>query len=214
MSDGLRVRKQRAAMRRIQETALDLFDERGFDRVSIEEIADRADVSPSSVYRYFGTKEGIVLYDEIDVNFVERVEQELADHPPLVAVRRATAALMAEYFDRDDELTRRKLRYALDDPALRAATLEGTDAFIPHVASALAAATGRPADDLDVQVAAAVIIAAIFAAARHWHAAGGSTSLEADIDHALTTVQHGLDLDRSGDRDAADGGRRRRRRPT
>ena len=140
MSDGLRVRKQRAAMRRIQETALDLFDERGFDRVSIEEIADRADVSPSSVYRYFGTKEGIVLYDEIDVNFVEQVEQELADHPPLVAVRRATAALIAEYFDRDDEPhPRDKLRYALDDPALRAAALEATDAFIPHVASALAA---------------------------------------------------------------------------
>jgi hypothetical protein len=40
-----------------------------------------------------------------------------------------------------------------------------------------------------------VIIAAIFAAARHWHAAGGDASLEADIDHALTSVQHGLDLD-------------------
>jgi hypothetical protein len=65
------------------------------------------------------------------VNFVERVEQELADHPPLAAVRRSTAALMAEYFDRNDELTRRKLRHALDDPALRAATLETTDAFTP-----------------------------------------------------------------------------------
>jgi AcrR family transcriptional regulator len=193
--DGLRERKRRAAMRRIQESALDLFDERGFDGVSIEEIADRADVSPSSVYRYFGTKEGIVLYDEVDLNFVERVEHELADHPPVAAVRRATAELMAEYFDRNDELTRRKLRYALDDPALRAATLEATDAFIPLVAGALGAAAGRPADDLDVQVAAAVIIAAILAAVRHWHVAGGDTSLEADIDHALTTVQHGLDLD-------------------
>ncbi|MDN6487490.1 MAG: TetR/AcrR family transcriptional regulator, partial [Ancrocorticia sp.] len=66
MAPGLRERKRRATIQSIQETALDLFDERGFGQVSVEEIAAAADVSPSSVYRYFGTKEGIILADQFD----------------------------------------------------------------------------------------------------------------------------------------------------
>jgi AcrR family transcriptional regulator len=63
---GLRERKRLNAMRAIQEHALDLFDERGFAAVTIEEIAAAAEVSPSSVYRYFGTKEGVLVADEFD----------------------------------------------------------------------------------------------------------------------------------------------------
>ncbi len=52
----------------------DLFDGRGFEKVSIEDIAAAAEVSPSSVYRYFGTKERIVLHDEVDLRFVDAVD--------------------------------------------------------------------------------------------------------------------------------------------
>jgi AcrR family transcriptional regulator len=69
-------------MRTIQERALDLFDERGFDRVTIEEIA-AAEVSPSSVYRYFGTKEGLIVADEFDSWSSEAVEQLLDVNDPV-----------------------------------------------------------------------------------------------------------------------------------
>ena len=81
-------------MRRIQEVALDLFDERGFDRVTIEQIAEKAEVSPSSVYRYFGTKEQLVLHDEFDLQLLDVVQAELVSHPPVEAVRRAISTLM------------------------------------------------------------------------------------------------------------------------
>jgi AcrR family transcriptional regulator len=192
---GLRERKKLAAMRRIQEVALDLFDERGFEDVSVEEIAQAADVSPSSVYRYFGTKEQIVLHDEFDVAFVDAVEAELASHPPIEAVRRAVAQLMAEFFGRDDELARRKVGYAYDEPALRAATLQVTDGFIPSVADALARASGRHADELDVQVIASVLVWSLVTAARHWHTGGYRTSLSDELDAALDIVHGGLRLD-------------------
>ena len=63
---GLRERKRYAAMRLVQEVALDLFDAHGYADVTVERIAAASDVSPSSVYRYFGTKEQIVLWDEND----------------------------------------------------------------------------------------------------------------------------------------------------
>src|SRR5512146_650229 len=126
---GLRERRRAAAIRRIQEAALDLFDERGFENVTIEEIAEAAEVSPSSVYRYLGTKEGIVLYDEFDFRLIDAVEVELASHPPVEAVRRAVAAVMAAFFGRDEELARRKLGYALEDPSLHAAMTQQVDRF-------------------------------------------------------------------------------------
>jgi AcrR family transcriptional regulator len=191
---GLRERKKEAAMRRIQQAALDLFDEHGFANVTIEQIAASAEVSPSSVYRYFGTKEQVVLYDDIDANLVERVELELASHPPVTAVRRAVTDLLADYFDRDDELTRRKVRYAYEEPALRAASLEMTDMFVPLVADALARVSGRGADDLEVQVIASVLIAALMAAVRHWYSTGYVTSLRSEIDHALSVAEGDLQL--------------------
>ena len=70
-------------MRTIQEQALDLFDERGFDAVTIEEIAAAAEVSPSSVYRYFGTKEGLIVADEFDSWSQEAVEGILDVNDPV-----------------------------------------------------------------------------------------------------------------------------------
>src|SRR5664279_5481895 len=74
MGNGLRARWRINAMRTIQESALDLFDARGFDAVTIEEIAAAAEVSPSSVYRYFGTKEGLLVADEFDSMSQETLE--------------------------------------------------------------------------------------------------------------------------------------------
>ena len=92
---GLRHRKQLAAMRRIQEVALGLFDERGYGSVAIEQIAEASEVSPSSVYRYFGTKEQLVLWKEFDPVIAERLQGELDTAPPLVAARRVMMGVMA-----------------------------------------------------------------------------------------------------------------------
>jgi AcrR family transcriptional regulator len=189
---GLRDRKKLAAMRRIQQVALDLFDRRGFDDVTIEQIAETADVSPSSIYRYFGTKEQMVLWDEVDVHLFDAVEAELALHPPVEAMRRATSAVMTQFFDQTDDLARRKTRYALEEPALRAALLEQTDELTQRVAEALARASGQPADDLEPQVIATTLIWALMAAARHWHTHGYRTPIGAEFERALAIVQRGL----------------------
>ncbi len=135
---GLRERKRMQAMRRIQEAAVDLFDERGFENVTIEQIAEAAEVSPSSVYRYFGTKEQVVLRDEYEPQFFEAVEAELVSHPPVEALRRALSQIMTDYFSRDEELARRRTRYFLEEPSLRAAWTEQVDQFVRAVADALA----------------------------------------------------------------------------
>jgi AcrR family transcriptional regulator len=192
---GLRERKRIAAMRRIQEVALDLFDSRGFDKVTIEQIARAAEVSTSSVYRYFGTKEQLVLHDEFDLQLLEAVQRELASHTPVDAVRRAISTLMKQFFGRDEELARRKIRYWAEEPAIQAAAAEQSDQFAQAVADALAQAAGRQPGDLDVQVIAATLVWAMIAAARHWYASGSANPLEEELQRALTLVENGLRLD-------------------
>ncbi|MYS33766.1 MULTISPECIES: TetR/AcrR family transcriptional regulator [unclassified Streptomyces] len=58
---GLRERKKRETRRRLLETATTLFSERGFDQVSVAEIADAADVSKMTVFNYFDSKEDLVF---------------------------------------------------------------------------------------------------------------------------------------------------------
>jgi len=192
---GLRERRRAATVKRIQGAALDLFDERGFENVTIEEIAEAAEVSPSSVYRYFGTKEGVVLYDEFDFRLIDAVEAELASHPPVEAVRRAVASVMSAFFGRDEELARRKLQYAFEEPHLHAAMTQQVDAFAQVVAHALAGAAGRKPDDLDVQVIASTLVWALTAAARAWHAAGYQSPLQSLLEQALEVVEGGLRLE-------------------
>jgi AcrR family transcriptional regulator len=189
---GLYERKKRAAMQRIQEVALDLFDAHGYDNVTIEQIAEAAEVSPSSVYRYFGTKEQVVLYEEGDIEFLAVVDGELAEWPPVEAVRRALAIVMAGYFDREEALSRRKTRYALSEPALMPAMRELTEGFVQQVAAALARATGTSADELEPQVIASALVWSIVAAARHWHAGGYRTSVHDEMEAALAALERGF----------------------
>jgi AcrR family transcriptional regulator len=69
-------------MRTIQERALDLFDARGFDAVTIGDRGRGRGFSPRR-YRYFGTKEGLVVADEFDSWSQDEVEQILDVNDPV-----------------------------------------------------------------------------------------------------------------------------------
>ena len=111
MSEGthtsdLRERKRLASMRRIQDIALDLFESEGYGTVTIERIAAAADVSPSSVYRYFGTKEQIVLWDEYDPVWIGELLDEISAQPPMDALRRAVEVLIIGPLTTDEAYVR------------------------------------------------------------------------------------------------------------
>ena len=95
---GLRERKKRQTAHRIWRTALDLFLERGFDKVSVAEIAAAADVSKMTVFNYFGTKEDVLLAP---------MEEHVADAADAVRHRgpgeSAVTALRRQFLAKIDE---------------------------------------------------------------------------------------------------------------
>lgn len=111
-------------MRETQQVAMDLFVERGFDAVTVEEIAGTIGVAASTVYRHFGTKEGIVLWDEHDVAIDEALGAALKRQPPLRAIRDAFVETLAGRYDDELELQLRRIRYIYATEQLHAAAVE------------------------------------------------------------------------------------------
>lgn len=89
---GRRERKKAATRASIVQAAHELFLERGFDAVSVREIADRADVSPTTVFTHFPHKEALAFGDE-EVRH-DRLVAAVADRPPGTSI---SAALKAHY---------------------------------------------------------------------------------------------------------------------
>ena len=85
---GLRERKKRRMYRDVSETAIRLFLERGFDAVSVAEVAAAAEISKPTLFRYFPSKEDLVLYRIVDHEDETARIVAGADAPPLDALRR------------------------------------------------------------------------------------------------------------------------------
>lgn len=167
----LRERKKAAAMRHIQAVALDLFDRHGFDSVTIEQVAATAEASPSTVYRYFGTKERLVLQDEFDDRVLAIVRHQLAaGADPWQAAHVALDAISQEHFVEQAEQTRRRTRMWFEVPSLRAAAYLLIDETIEGYADAMAA-TGRWSRG-DARVVASGLVWPLIASVRNWHEDG------------------------------------------
>jgi AcrR family transcriptional regulator len=76
---GLRERKKQQTREKIARVALQLFSERGYDRTTLADIADAADVSPRTIFSYYESKEDILFCEE--GVFIERLKRMLEDRP-------------------------------------------------------------------------------------------------------------------------------------
>jgi AcrR family transcriptional regulator len=187
MEQGLRERKKARTMHHVQAVALKLFSERGFDEVTVEQVAAEAEVSPSTVYRYFGTKEGLVIVDEFDDPAIGGFEALLVtDEPLLVVLRRAFASIDEEQFGQARSLTMIRTKMILDTPALSAAAAIRIAELTVGLADHLAAARGFTRAKALALVATGM--GCMVAALHEWYEADGAVSYSACLDEALDAL--------------------------
>jgi AcrR family transcriptional regulator len=191
---GLRERKKARTRAAIQRHALRLFLERGYDQTTVEQIAEAAEVSPSTLFRYFPTKEDTVLADEYDPVIVAAFHAQPAELRPTTALRRALRDVFASIGDADRELIRQRQLLALRVPQLRAASLLQVERTIQVIAGAVAERTGRDPDHLAVRTYAGAMMGAWIAAMFHWAAQPGAVDIFTTLDEAMAHLEDGLPL--------------------
>lgn len=189
---SLRARNRLAAMRRIQETALSLFEAQGFDAVSIEEIATASEVSPSTVYRYFGTKEGIVVWEREDSTISAAFLHRAQHDPPAVAFRDALIEVWTQAEDPDFLL--RRVRFIFSTPACHAAAIERDFQDRDELASGFAKLRGARKAHLEDRVQAAACMAALDSTLETWQDSRGKKKLAPLLKEAFAALAN-FDLD-------------------
>jgi len=191
---GLRQRKKARARAAIQACALRLFAEQGYDETSIEEIAAAAEMSPSTIYRYFPTKPDLVIYDDLDQYLVRAFQTQPADRSAVQAMRGALrdafGALAGEAF----EVQRERERLMRTVPELRAAMLTELVRAMEMCTDLIAARTGRAADDEEIIALSGAVMGVSIAAWLREGFPGVKDQYVNRLDRALARLEDGFRL--------------------
>jgi AcrR family transcriptional regulator len=155
---GLRERKKARTKATIQREALRLFSEHGYAETSVEQIAAAAEVSPSTFFRYFPTKEEVVLSEFIDSRTIELFRSAPAELSPTAALRHAIDALTTEVSEEDLELESLRNELIQQVPELRRGLMAELLRPIQMMSEVIAERLGLSPDDEDAAIFAGALI--------------------------------------------------------
>ncbi|MFJ5301604.1 TetR/AcrR family transcriptional regulator [Streptomyces sp. NPDC088350] len=189
---GLRERKKIKTREAIRTATYALVREQGYDATTIEQIAERAEVSPSTVFRYFPTKEDIVLTDEFDPLIMEELRARPADEPWMDTLRYVMQKAVRLGLKEDEEVSRLRTHLMVQVPAVRSRMMESMSLTGTMLCEAIAERTGRDQDSLEVRVYAMSIIGGLMETSLYWAENGHRDDFKDLVDRTLNVLEHGL----------------------
>ncbi len=158
-SPGLRERKKLRTRAAIQKEALRLFLEKGYEETTIEDIAEAAEISPSTFFNYFPSKEAVVFEDDYDPIIIAAFNaQPDAGTRPIQALRMAMREVYARVPAEQSRIVQQRVQLFVTTPALRAAMLAQFADLADQIADILAARSGKPKSDFAVHNVAGAVL--------------------------------------------------------
>ena len=193
---SLRERKKARTRAAIREHALRLFREQGYQATTVEQIAAAAEVSPSTFFRYFPTKEDVVLRDDFDDRALAAFERQPPSMTPLAALRAAIRETVATLTPEEWDEFRQTAALSVTVPEVRARTLDELSRTIDVMAEGMAKRTGRSPDDLAVRTYVGAVFGVMISVIMpgHWADAHMGDQTFQRIDEALSLLESGLPL--------------------
>jgi AcrR family transcriptional regulator len=191
-SYDLRERKRTRTRLAIQAEAMRLFAEKGYENTTVEQIAFAAAISPRTFFRYFPTKEDVVLWDEYDPVVEDLVAARPADESPALTARAVMVEALGGIYRRDRAELLTRVRLLTTVPELRARFLEGQGSGAQQFAAMLAQKRGKSVDELELRVVIAALGAIIVTALDVWQRDDGEGDLLAIFDKMTQALVEGV----------------------
>jgi len=161
---GLRERKKLRTRALIQKEAIRLFLERGFEATTIEEIAEAAEISPSTFFNYFPTKEEVVFQDELDPLILAAFNAQPEGTHPIRALRDSMKTVFGQLTAEQDKVMRQRISLMSSTPALRSAMLTQFADLVDQIAELMAGRVGREPTDFAIRNLAGALLGVMMSA--------------------------------------------------
>lgn len=188
---GLRERKKARTKFAIQQHAIRLFHEQGYAATTVEQVAEAAEVSPSTVFRYFPTKEDLVVTDEYDPIIFAAFARQPSELTLIQAWRGALRDAIAELAAEDARTQRDRGLLLLTVPELWGATLHDTKKSLETMIRLSAERVGRSPDDPALRATVGAMLGVLLVAALDW-AKDPDPTMMAQLDRSLALLEDGL----------------------
>ncbi|MEU1284241.1 TetR family transcriptional regulator [Kitasatospora sp. NPDC005856] len=190
---GLRERKKIKTRKLIRQEALRLFLESGYEETTVEQIAEAAEISPSTFFRYFPSKEHVVFADEYEPLLEHAIASRCTDEPLVVAVRNSAVELSRTTLaaDRAELLLRMQLIDRV--PALRSRLPQHQKDETGFVAELVARRLDCEPDSFRVQLLVSVLGTIVVEVLLTWARHNGERSLEEMFVEAFAGVAEAFD---------------------
>lgn len=195
IAQSLRERKKQKTREAIQREATRLFQKQGYEETTIEQIAAAVEISPSTFFNYFRSKEDVVLYDAYDP-IVATLFQSRPSNEPLSDSVHAVLDQMTDMLERDRDIILARSKLLLQTPDLRSRLWSEVQRAQVFFGEMLAQRTGRDADDFEFRVVAIALVAAMMEAASEWVRQEGRVHMGDLMKKALDAIGADEMLDR------------------
>jgi AcrR family transcriptional regulator len=192
-SYDLRERKRTRTRLMIQAEALRLFGDKGYTQTTVEDIADAAAISPRTFFRYFPSKEDVVMWDEYDDPVaLDLLAAQPEDEPLAETIRAVVRETLEGLYRHDPERLLTRVQLASTVPELRARFVEVQTRGIEQLTEVFATRRGARVDELTLRVVGSAMLAAVSVALDAWQRDGGKADLLALLDRATDALATGV----------------------
>jgi AcrR family transcriptional regulator len=192
---SLRERKKQRTREALSSAAFDLFDRKGFEATTVDEIADRVEISSRTFFRYFSSKDEVVLasLDEQYTLVFAAFDLRPPDEPVLTALRRAAMEVLRTYESgQDAERLATVVRLVCTSPALAASSAELCNNRTNELVERVARRMGVSPTDPRPALVAAVTMSAFQTATGVWRDNEPGTPSSVLVDRAFELLAAGI----------------------
>jgi AcrR family transcriptional regulator len=189
----LRERKKAKTRAAIRKTAMRLFEEKGYAATTVDQIAEEAEVSQSTFFRYFPTKEDVVLTDDYDPLIIAAIKRQPPEVHPIDAVIEAMREVFGALTPEEMDAEQRRQTLFVAVPELRARVLQQTVEIVGMFGEVIAERQGLPKDDVSSRVMAGAIVGVVLAITPVGHGSFDFSDIERVAD-GLRLLRDGLPL--------------------